>query len=236
MTTLTTQIPLTTITFPEIALRVRDAHKLRGYFGGLFREQSPLLHNHFEEGGDGTGPKFRYAYPLVQYKVLRKVPTLVGLGEGAGLLVELFLKMKELQIDDQIYPVLSKHIRHEQTTIGLSDDLHTYRYESLWLGLNQKNHRLYQVADQSGKNQILKNTAIANILTFVEAFGLRFDRDAPEQRVLLKLNPTEPAITKFKNVELLGFRGSFTTNVLLPDDVGLGKQAARGFGTIKKIE
>ena len=236
MTPLTTQIPLTTITFPEIALRVRDAHKLRGYFGGLFREHSPLLHNHFEESGDGAGPKYRYAYPLVQYKVLRKVPTLVGLGEGAGLLVELFLKMKELKIDEDIYPVLSKHIRHVQATVGLSDDLHTYRYESLWLGLNQKNHKLYQEADPIRKNQILKNTAIANILTFVEAFGLRFDREVPEQRILLKLNPTEPAITKFKNVELLGFRGSFTTNVLLPDDIGLGKQAARGFGTIKRID
>ena len=234
--TLTTQIPLTTITFPEIALRVRDAHKLRGYFGGLFREHSPLLHNHFGESSDGTGPKYRYAYPLVQYKVLRQVPTLVGLGEGAGLLVELFLKMKELKINEAVYPVLSKHIEHQQATVGLSDDLHTYRYESLWLGLNQKNHKLYQEADPARKNQILKNTAIANILTFVEAFGLNLDRNAPEQRVLLKLDPSEPAITKFKNVELLGFRGSFTTNALLPDDIGLGKQAARGFGTIKRID
>lgn len=236
MTPTTTQIPLTTITFPEIALRVRDGHKLRGYFGGLFREHSPLLHNHFEESGDGRGPKYRYAYPLVQYKVLCRVPTLVGLGEGAGLLVELFLKMKELKIDDDVYPVLSKHIEHQQATIGLSDDLHTYRYETLWLGLNQKNHRAYQEAAPDKKNGILKNTAIANILTFVEAFGLNLDRNQHEQRVLLKLDPTEPAVTKFKNVELLGFRGTFTTNALLPDNVGLGKQAARGFGTIRRIE
>jgi hypothetical protein len=235
MTTLTTHIPITTITFPEIALRVRDAHKLRGYFGRLFQEHSPLLHNHFAEGGADGEPKYRYAYPLVQYKVLQKTPTLVGLGEGAQLLVELFLKMQELRIDQDVYPVLSKHIEHQKVTIGLSDDLHSYRYETLWMGLNQKNFRAYSAADPAGKATILKNTAIANILTFVEAFGLRFDRDQPEQRVLLKLSPTEPVVTKFKNVEFLGFGGSFTTNVLLPDDVGLGKQAARGFGTIRKI-
>ncbi|GAB2797135.1 CRISPR-associated endonuclease Cas6 [Rhabdobacter roseus] len=231
----TIQIPITTITFPEIALRVRDAHKLRGYFGTLFREHSPLLHNHFEEGSDGAGPQYRYAYPLVQYKVLRKVPTLVGLGEGAGLLVELFLKMRELRLDGVTYPVLSKHIRHEQATIGLSDDLHTYRYETLWLGLNQKNYKAYHQADAAAKATILKNTAVANLLTFVEAFGLKLDKNQPEQRVLLKLTPTEPVTTKFKNVEFLGFGGSFTTNVLLPDDVGLGKQAARGFGTVRKL-
>ena len=236
MTLTTTQIPLTTITFPEIALRVRDAHKLRGYFGRLFQEHSPLLHNHFAEGGTGDEPKYRYAYPLVQYKVLHKTPTLVGLGDGAPLLVELFLKMKELRVDDTVYPVLSKHIQHQQATIGLSDDLHTYRYETLWLGLNQKNYRAYNATDASGKVTILKNTAIANLLTFVEAFGLNLDKNDPTQRVLLKLAPTEPVITKFKNVEFLGFGGSFTTNVLLPDDVGLGKQAARGFGTIRKID
>jgi hypothetical protein len=234
MTQNTTQIPITTITFPEIALQVRDAHKLRGYFGRLFQEHSPLLHNHFDDS-DPTTPKYRYAYPLVQYKVLKRVPTLVGLGEGADLLVQLFLKMQELKLDGEVYPVLSKHIQHQKATIGLSDDLHTYRYETLWLGLNQKNFKAYTTADPMGKTQILKNTGIANILTFVEAFGLRFKKNDPTQRVMLKLSPTEPAITKFKNVEFLGFGGSFTTNVLLPDDVGLGKQAARGFGTIRKI-
>lgn len=232
---MTHQISITTITFPEIALRVRDAHKLRGYFGRLFQEHSPLLHNHFEDP-EGGGPQFRYAYPLVQYKVLNKIPTLLGLGEGAELLVSLFLKIKELEIDGQHYPILSKHIAHQKVHIGLSEDLHTYRYETLWLGLNQKNFKAYNIAEGNDKVSILKNTAIANILTFVEAFGLKFDRNQPDQRVMLKLVPTEPVITKFKNVEFLGFGGQFTTNVLLPNDVGLGKQAARGFGTIRKID
>lgn len=229
------QLPLTTITFPEITLRVRDAHKLRGYFGELFREHSPLLHNHFEETG-GEGPKYRYAYPLVQYKVLQKTPTLVGLGEGAQLLVELFLRIRELNIEGEVIPVLSKHIEHRQCTIGISDDLHTYRFETLWLGLNQKNHQAYQKAGQEQRGIILKNTAVANILTFVEAFGIRLNRDVPEQRVMLKLQTTEPVVTRFKNVEFTAFGGSFTTNVLLPDYVGLGKQAARGFGSIRMID
>tara|TARA_R110002124_G_scaffold145953_1_gene311206 strand:+ start:407 stop:1114 length:708 start_codon:yes stop_codon:yes gene_type:complete len=235
MSKLTTQIPITTITFPEIALRVRDAHKLRGYFGDIFKEQSPLLHNHFDESAP-EGQKYRYAYPLVQYKVLDKTPTLLGLGDGADLLVKLFLRIKELKINNEVYPVLSKHIQHKKFTIGLSDDLHTYRYDTLWLGLNQKNHKVYNSASDAEKSVILKNTAIANILTFVEAFGLKFKRDEPDQRVMLKLKCSEPILTNFKNVEFLGFRGSFTTNVLLPDEIGLGKQAARGFGTIRKME
>ncbi len=58
------QIQTTTIRFPEIQLQARDAHKLRGYFGNLFKEHSPLLHNHFEDGS------LRYKYSLVQYKII----------------------------------------------------------------------------------------------------------------------------------------------------------------------
>ena len=80
-------IPLTLIRFPGIHLETRDAHKLRGYFGNLFKEHSPLLHNHFEDG------QLRYKYPLVHYKVIQEVPMLVGLNEGAALLTELVLSL-----------------------------------------------------------------------------------------------------------------------------------------------
>ncbi len=53
-------VHIVTIQFPEITLRTRDAHKLRGHLGNLFKEYSPLLHNHYETG------ELRYRYPLVQ--------------------------------------------------------------------------------------------------------------------------------------------------------------------------
>ncbi|MAN25796.1 MAG: DNA repair protein, partial [Mesonia sp.] len=74
MTTSTTtqELQICRIKFPEIKLQTRDAHKLRGYFGNLFKQQSPILHNHYEDG------RFRYKYPSVQYKIINKVPTLIG--------------------------------------------------------------------------------------------------------------------------------------------------------------
>ena len=217
------EVPLTTITFPEIALRVRDGHKLRGYFGSVFREHSELLHNHFADG------RAQYRYSLVQYKVLGRVPTLVGLGEAAGLLVELFLKIKTLTIDGHTYAIQSKHISHRQATIGLSDDLHSYRFETLWLGLNQKNYLEYRDGSEEAQRAILKRTLTANLLTVCEAAGLSLGR---EQRILVKLDVTEPVVTTLKNTKLLGFGGTFTTNVLLPSQLGLGKSVSRGFGSI----
>ena len=79
-------IHITTIQFPEIKLQTRDAHKLRGYFGNLFKEHSPLLHNHYENG------TFRHRYPLVQYKILNGIPSLVAAEEGAELLTRMCMK------------------------------------------------------------------------------------------------------------------------------------------------
>jgi Cas6b C-terminal domain/Cas6b N-terminal domain len=223
--------PITTITFPEIKLRVRDAHKLRGYFGNVFKEHSPLLHNHFETE-ESSESRYRYAYPLVQYKVLGRVPTLVGIGEAAALLVELFLKIKEIDIERDKFSVLSKYISHHQAVIGLSDDLHSYRFETLWLGLNQKNYEVYKTANEDEQQSILKRTLTANILTLCEAAELNLSK---EQRIMVKLNVTEPIITNFKNTKMLGFGGTFTTNALLPNNIGLGKSVSRGFGSILAI-
>lgn len=218
-------LPLTTLSFPEIHLQTRDAHKLRGYFGTLFQEHSPLLHNHYDEG------KLVYRYPLVQYKVLNHIPTLVGAGEGAKLLIDLFLKIKELKIHDKVYPLLSKNLRAENVEIGLVDDLISYEFRTLWMALNQKNYHTYIRKTAEEQNAQLKNTLIANILSFYKGVGLRLQAN---ERILAKIQ-VEEKTTMFKNQRMLGFVGSFTTNALVPNHIGLGKSPARGFGTVFQI-
>ncbi|MBK8562489.1 MAG: DNA repair protein [Saprospiraceae bacterium] len=221
-----TSLPFTTLTFPEIHLETRDAHKLRGYFGNLFKEHSPLLHNHFEDG------KSRYAYPLVQYKVLRNVPTLVGMGEGADLLAELFLKTQELDIEGKVYPLFTKEIKHSRVAIGMADGLVKYRFETFWMALNQENHRVYMESDESCDFILLERILVGNILSFFKAFGHFF---GPEERVRVELDIEAYRSAKFKDNKMAAFTGHFETNVLLPDFIGLGKSVSRGFGTIRKI-
>lgn len=227
-----TSIPITTVTFPEIALRTRDAHKLRGYFGNVFREHSPLLHNHFEADA-GTELRYRYAYPLVQYKVINRVPTLVGLGEGAQLLVELFLKIRTLDIDGREYPILSKHINHQQATVEVGNALNKYRFETLWMPLNQTNHVEYVNADESKQQALLQRILQNNILAFLKGVGA-YQPDLP--RLMILLNVQSQTTTQFKNQTMLAFTGDFVVNATLPDGIGLGKSVARGFGSIVALQ
>lgn len=215
-----------TIQFPEITLKTRDAHKLRGYFGNLFKEYSPLLHNHYETG------ELRYKYPLVQYKVINNIATLVALQEGAQLLSQLFLKIRELKIDGQVYPVLSKNIKSELVNIGYSEELKEYRFQTVWMGLNQENHLRYiRLDDQSEKNKLLDKVLTGNVLSFLKGLNIFLE---PNQRLMAKCRLTEKS-TRFKDKDMMAFSGSFVINAQLPDGIGLGKAVSRGFGTIENI-
>ena len=216
-----------TVSFPELDLPTRAAHQLRGYFGTLFREHSELLHNHY---ADGT---LRYAYPLVQYKVLAGVPTVLGLGEGASLLGELFLKIRELDIDGRRYPLRDKRLTAETTAIGVSERLRTYGFETMWMALNQDNHRAYVALDddEGARAELLDRLLRNHILAFYKGVDVWL---APGERVFAKAELTERS-TNFKSQRMLAFDGTFTTNAVLPEGIGLGKSVSRGFGTVTAV-
>ncbi len=217
-------ISQTIIRFPEIQLRTRDAHKLRGYFGNLFKEKSELLHNHLEGG------EFRYGYPKVQYKVIGGTPTLVGIAEGAQLLTELFLKIRELNIDGKVYPVHQKNIEARQVEPGAAVAPITYRFETLWMGLNQKNHAAYNESNPLEQEKMLEKILVGNCLSFFKSLDI-FVETALQAR-----GRFSEKSTRFKNNRMIAFEGMFEINANLPDYIGLGKQVSRGFGTIRNVE
>lgn len=219
------QIQLLEIQFPEISLKTRDAHKLRGYFGDLFREYSSILHNHYESG------ELKYQYPLVQYKVLNNTPTLVAIEEGASLLTKLFLKIKELNIDGTIYPINNKNMKSEEVEIGFGRQLFEYNFQTLWMGLNQQNYSKYIKASDDEKTKMLDKIITGNILSFYKGVNLRLEEG---QHLMVKSKLSEKS-TKFKDKNMLAFTGGFVINAILPSGIGLGKSVSRGFGSIVKV-
>ena len=152
-------------------------------------------------------------------------------------MVELFLKIKEIQIESysdseeiKRYPVLSKNIESKEWEIGVTADLYEYKFQTLWMALNQKNYLEYKNSTNEQQKEKLKRIGISNILAFYKSFDLILK---PEERILLNLKVKEKT-TRFKENDMLAFEGTFNTNARLPDLIGLGKAVSRGFGTIKR--
>lgn len=217
------QTTQTIIQFPDINLQTRDAHKLRGYFGTLFKEHSPVLHNHYE---DGTS---RYAYPLVQYKVIDYKPVLVGFQEGADLLISLFLKIKEVDIEGMKFPVLAKNIQQRTVELEVNKQLYNYSFKTLWMALNQTNFLIYSELPEDEKQQFLNKLLQNNILSLYK--GLSF-RTSEHVMAVAKLREKK---TQFKNRSMIAFDGHFTTNAFIPEWAGIGKAVSRGFGTVSQM-
>jgi len=219
-----TTIPICHIRFDAVKLEQREGHKLRGFFGNYFKTHSPLLHNHY---ADGT---FRQGYPLVQYKVLQNIPTLVGLGEGANLLNELFRQVNHLQIEGRYYAVNSKQVKLGQMQLGLDTTLsRSFTFASPWLALNEINHKRWKQSGEAKKQEILNAILIGNILAFYKGMGVRL---STTERVKAQLEVV-PVVTRFKNIAMTAFKGTFTTNTILPEWIGLGKSVSRGYGAIE---
>jgi len=216
---------ITHLSFPELQLQARDGHKLRGWFGNLFKEKSPLLHNHLEGG------ELIYRYPLVQYKVIDGTPLLVGINEGAELLIDLFLQIRELDIDGTRIPLQHKQLDCKEVNAGYADRLFTYQFKTLYLALNQKNYASYQKLDSEEKKEELNRLLRSHILAAFKGMGIWLE---PHQRVLTQVWMKERS-TQLKNQRMLAFLGKFTTNVWLPNWIGLGKSTSRGFGAVEAI-
>lgn len=215
----------TLITFPDLQLSARDGHKLRGYFSRLFGEESDLWHNHREDG------RPIYRYPLIQYKVVKGVPMLLGLAEGAPLLIQHFLDVQEIQLEEIRLPVHSKQVKSKDISIGADGELYRYSFENPWFALNQENYQKFLGTPAEKKETMLKKTLIGHILAFFKGVGHWEKSDISILPIYL-----QPVTARFKDRQMMMFKGEFVSNVRLPDYIGLGKSVSRGFGTIMKVK
>lgn len=194
----------------------RDAEKLRGYMGTVYKEED-LFHNHKAEGG------VIYRMPLIQYKVIDGTLSILGINEGVQVLADKFLKIERLKIGDN-------EIQHFETGFSVNNEefdvtsvLHEYRFDSLWLPINQKNYLSY-INGKLDLNQVLQN----NLLTNFKDLDYRIS-----ERIMVKGHFKEHTV-KVNNEEFFGFSGEFVCNVKIPEFMSVGKNRATGFGTVRR--
>jgi len=220
----TTTAPRIVITFPQLQLNPFDIPKFRGYLAHKYPHYT-LLHNHLKDG------RLRYAYPSIQFKTINQQPAIVGIGAGIEILKRVFLDLNELDLDGQLCQLDEKEVTLELVTIGPVETPVTYRFLLPWMGLNQENYRHYQNLNWSERRAFLEKVIGGNLKSLAKGFDY-FIPDFSRVNVQTKLTPE---FRNFKNRRMLCFLGTFTTNFLVPDYLGLGKQTARGFGTVVRI-
>jgi len=208
------------VTFNDIKLTPRYAEKIRGYLGSKHSENN-LLHNHEND-------KFIYRYPLVQYKVIKNIPMIVGIENGANIVASIGVNDDELVLDGNRYEMFQKNITKTNVSFGGTEDYIDYKFITPWIALNQNNSLIYKNSNKMEREELLKKILIGNIISMSK--GLKYEI---KEKINCWINITEKEVM-LKNVKHIGFLGQFKVNFEVPDYFGIGKSVSRGFGTIKK--
>ena len=212
------------VQFPNNPMNRFDIPKFRGYIANRYPKYY-LIHNHLENG------KLRYGYPLIQFKTIRKIPTIIGIGESIDILKDVFLDVEEIDIDGKRESVWEKSIKVRQEEFGQSKEFFNYKFVSPWMALKEENYETYKVMNAVEKQLFLRHLLRENFKTVSKGFQYRIpDIDSVKVEGYFK-----PRTMNFKNVKMLCFKGEFTVNFLIPDYLGIGKQVARGYGMVKRV-
>ncbi len=210
----------------EVIFKGRDkfskssAKALRGYFGNFFRNIVEF-HNHLDQ------ITFNYKSPNIQYRVIDGNLSILGINEGGDILLKSIeeIKLDEIKLDGIDNKIEEKEIKITFPELEIKDERYDYKFESFWIALNEENYKKYQKGEFSLDNQ-LRN----NILEFFKLSGVQATK-----RIIAVGEFEENKIVE-KDTVILGFTGTFKTNVNLPDLIALGKRKSVGFGIIKRIK
>lgn len=194
----------------------------RGAVIHSLENESILYHNH-------EGDKFRYSYPLIQYKRIKGKAAIVCIGKGTESIQELFTSGQHLyQIGERTTEMQIESINVHQEFIGYADKMVHYKLHN-WLPLNSRNYQQFIHADSlADKVTILERVLTGNILSFLKGMDIH-------QEEQLTINITDidnQHLTTYKKVKLMTFDIEFNANITLPPHVGIGKNASIGYGVL----
>ncbi|MEI7893896.1 MAG: CRISPR-associated endonuclease Cas6 [Myxococcales bacterium] len=191
----------------------------RGAVASLFPAET-AFHGH-----DGVSTVARY--PEAHYRWIDGSPALFATGAAAqhamahpwpGVGVRLGTQERRVvQVDWNVLAV--KH--------AFSRRLVRYDFGAPWIALNQENHVRYCALGAAARRTELDRILVGNLLTMSQGFGWFY---TSEETVVAAFEPKREVSCVVKKNSLIGFEGSFVTNLDLPDDLAVGRSVSHGFG------
>lgn len=207
-------------------LAFQEIPQFRGAAIASLKQNNLFYHNHDENG-------LVYRYPRIQYKRIHQKAAIVCVNEGVEAIHYLFTSGNfNYRIGNEMKSMLIQSIDTYETYISLCREMKCYRLQN-WLPLNSKNYKLYQKTENMvSRIQILERVLVGNILSFLKSVGIFFE----EQIILHITNITGQRTVIYKKVKLMAFDIEFKANIVLPQYVGIGKNASVGCGVLTAVK
>jgi hypothetical protein len=209
--------------FPSANPQTRAA-QWRGAVASLFAED-PAFHNH-------EGERTLARYPEVQYRWADDAPALFAIGPAAQRVMAHPWPGAAIRLGEDERRVVQVDWTALSIACAFSRRLVRYELCAPWIALNQENFARFRGLDRAARRAELDRILVGNLLTMSQAFGWFYE---PDETVYAAFEPTGDVPCTVKGVSLIGFEGSFVTNLALPDGLALGRSVSHGFGWFRRI-
>ncbi|UCH10349.1 MAG: hypothetical protein JSU61_00185 [Fidelibacterota bacterium] len=171
-------------------------------------------------------------YPRIQVKVLRNQLCIFGLGQGYDVVKAFHPELESFQVEDQIYkvtgvdsPESELHLDHQ------SEQFLRYKFITPWVALNRRSIAAYKALLPGERVAYLNRLLVQNLLFIARELGYNVGYTLSAR---VKLQSLSPRIVEEQGSG--SFKGYFTSNMVLPDYLGLGNGITKGLGTIVQVE
>ncbi len=200
------------------------ARQLRGAIAHAFPDDD-RFHQHDSEG------KPLYRYPHIQYRWKGGYGVVAGWFTGADTLLNMPWLDLPLTIGREQVIVSDAMISTQYAQFGIHDYLLHYRLASPLLLFNQENYNKYkkissEITQQYERDRLL----VAQLLSAMRGLRVNFDVQLYASFSQIEISPC-----RYKNQTMLGIKGDFACNALLPSGLGIGQAVSHGYGWIEPI-
>ena len=211
-------------------LQVTFDTEIKGYEIPAFRSaviekvgrQHILFHNHLDK-------KFLYKYPVIQYKQIGKNPAIICVDYGVDEIHKYFENNNwDIEISGRLLEMKVKKLVNYEFVMNVWDK-HFDNNIKNWIALNQENiGKYHELKSLPERILFLEKILTANILSFAKGIEWTIEKQIEVKiKEILSINNVT-----LKQKKMLGFDIDFSTNVFLPNFIGLGKSVSFGFGTV----
>lgn len=181
-----------------------------------------LFHNHTDEN-------YRYAYPLIQYKLIHRCAAILCIEEGVEAIGQFFSHYTDqVRIGEKDLHLEIDYVRPAAFSVEVTERVFRYRLRR-WIPLNRENYQVYRTLERDDQRMhFLQKILVGNILSCLKGLNIYLDE---------KISCRIQEITRMytipnKGINLLAFDLIFTANLSLPPYIGLGKNASINCGIL----
>lgn len=216
---------LTVLTDADI--RQNEISLFRGaVIHSLGEHPNVYFHNHLDDD------KFRYSYPLIQYKRLEGKAAIVCVEDGVDIIGQFLTEVDgTLTIGDRQITCNTGRIQPARILVQTWEEMFNYHI-SRWLPLNSQNYQRYKDIDGVvEKVSFLENILKANLLSMLKGLDIHLEKE-----LILKITEISKSYLIYnKGIKMMAFNADFKCNLSIPNNIGIGKNASIGCGIMSLI-